>query len=313
MSGVETAHRLGKALYANLGKVILGKTDKLFIPISAILSGGHILCTDVPGVGKTVLSKAIARSLGCSFSRLQCTADLLPSDIIGVTIFNQKTSEFELRRGPVFSQVFLADEINRATPKAQSALLECMEERQVTIDGHELPLTQPFIVLATQNPIEYEGTFPLPEAQLDRFMVSLSLGYPAPDAESAMLSQQQHYHPLEDVKQITSAEELRQAHEEVRQVSVSDSIVRYIVALVNHTRRSQLLSLGSSPRGSQALFRGAQALAAMQNRQYVIPDDVQALAKATLQHRLIPQRRHDRAAAQQAVEDALSSIPVPVS
>lgn len=313
MSGVDTAYNLGKALYINLSRVILGKTDKLFIPIAAVLGSGHILCTDVPGVGKTVLSKAIARSLGCSYSRLQCTADLLPSDITGVTIYNQKTGEFEWKRGPVFSQVFLADEINRATPKAQSALLECMEERQITVDGKELQLPQPFIVLATQNPIEYEGTFPLPEAQLDRFMVSLSLGYPNSEAECAMLNQQQHYHPLADVAQITGEEQLKKAQEEVRQVKISASLVKYIVDLVAHTRTSPHLLLGSSPRGSQALFRASQALAAMQNRAYVIPDDVQALAMATLQHRLIPKRRQDRDSARQAVEDALNAISVPVS
>ncbi|MBQ7568233.1 MoxR family ATPase [bacterium] len=311
MSGIDTAFRIANNLRSNFAKVLLGKD--FTVPLTAILGGGHILCTDVPGVGKTVFSKIIARSFGCTYSRLQCTADLLPSDIIGVNIYDQKRGEFEFKRGPIFSQILLADEISRATPKAQSALLECMEEHQVTVNGQTYPMNAPFLVIATQNPIEHEGTFPLPEAQLDRFMISLDIGYPDPQSECNMLTQQRLEHPLDSIAQIASAEELAQAQAEVRSVTVSSSITEYIVALVSFTRTSAHLSLGASPRGSQSLYRAAQALAAIQNRKYVIPDDVQMLAAAALQHRVIPKRRFDRALARQAIEEALSTIPVPTA
>lgn len=313
MYSVNTAHRLAQDLRANLEKVIFGKSSELLIPIAAILGGGHILCADVPGVGKTILSRALAKSLGCSFARLQCTADILPSDIIGVTIYNQKNSEFEFKTGPIFNQIFLADEINRATPKAQSALLECMAEQQVTVSGKCYHMASPFLVLATQNPIEYEGTFPLPEAQLDRFMVSLSLGYPNAEAECYMLSQQRLNHPIGDISQIATAEELIKAQEEVRGVTVSDDIVSYIVDLINFTRQSSELLLGASPRGSQALYRASQAWAAMEGRTFVVPDDVQALISCTLRHRLLPRHRHDMQQSQRVIDEALRTVPVPVS
>lgn len=312
MSGV-AARELSQALLANLQRVLLGKEEQLRTVVTAILAGGHILFTDIPGVGKTVLSKGIARSLDCTFSRLQCTADLLPSDVVGVTIYNPKTTEFEFKPGPVFSQVFLADEINRATPKAQSALLECMEERQVTVSGRSYDLAAPFMVLATQNPIEFAGTFPLPEAQLDRFMVSLNLGYPPAEAEALMLNEQRSRHPLQDLAPVTTAQELAQAQEQVRQITVADSVAAYIVALVAHTRTAETLALGASPRGSQALYRLAQARAAMEGRSYAIPDDVQALAHCALDHRLLPKRRSDSEAVFRAVEEALQSVAVPVN
>ncbi len=312
MSGLAVAQKVANALRQNLQKVILGKDDELAIFVAAVLGGGHVLCNDVPGVGKTVLSKALAKSLGCTYARLQCTADLLPSDVIGVTIYNQKTGDFEFKRGPVFSQILLADEINRATPKAQSALLECMEEKQVSVNDTAFDLPLPFLVLATQNPIEYEGTFPLPEAQLDRFMITLSLGYPDVQAEMRMLGQQQLEHPLDSLAQAVTSEELLQAQAEVRQVTVSESVAGYIVALVNYTRHASGLHLGASPRGSQALYRASQAWAAMHERDFVTPDDVQELLVPTLLHRLLPSHRHDKDTPTTVLREALQSIAVPV-
>ena len=253
----------------------------------ALLCQGHLLIEDVPGTGKTVLAKAIARSLGCSFRRIQFTPDMLPSDVTGLSIFNQKTQEFEFRPGPIMAQIVLADEINRATPKTQSALLECMEERQATIDGTTYPMPSPFLVIATQNPIEYEGTFALPEAQLDRFMLRLRLGYPAPLEEIVILDEQKRAHPLEELGEVASLEELQSAQSAVREVYVDSTISDYIVRLVNATRIHPDVYLGASPRGSLALYRAGQAYAALHGRDYVIPDDVKAIAEPAIAHRLI--------------------------
>jgi MoxR-like ATPase len=253
----------------------------------ALLCEGHILIEDVPGVGKTMLAKALSRSIGCTFRRIQFTPDLLPSDVTGLSIFNQKTQEFEFRPGPIHAQVVLADEINRATPKTQSALLECMEERQATIDGVTYEMPSPFLVIATQNPIEYEGTFALPEAQLDRFMLRLRLGYPKAVEEIVILDEQKRLHPIDAVAQVLSLEELRQMQAAIREVYVDQAVAEYIVRLVTATREHPDVYLGASPRGSLNLYRSAQAFAALDGRDYVIPDDVKQLAVAILAHRLI--------------------------
>jgi MoxR-like ATPase len=307
---VSTAAR---SIIDNIERVIIGKDEAVRLTLIAVLCRGHMLIEDVPGVGKTVLTKAVARSIGCTFKRIQFTPDLLPNDVIGVSVFNQKTGEFEFHPGPVMSQFVLADEINRATPKTQSALLEAMEEGQITVDGvtHLLPV--PFIVMATQNPIEYEGTFPLPEAQLDRFMLNISLGYPEPADEVLILDRQQLRHPIETLGQILSAEDLLRLQTQVREVNVSQEIRQYIVALVNATRQHQNVYLGVSPRGSLALFRTAQARALLEGRDYVIPDDVKRLLVATLSHRLIvsPAARVRGVSAAAIIEEITGLVPVP--
>jgi len=277
----------GDKVLANVERVIVGKHAEVRLALVALLCRGHLLIEDVPGTGKTVLAKAIARSLGCSFRRIQFTPDLLPSDVSGLSIYNQKTQEFEFRPGPIMAQVVLADEINRATPKTQSALLECMEERQATIDGTTWPMPDPFIVIATQNPIEYEGTFALPEAQLDRFMLRLRLGYPLPIEEIVILDEQKRTHPLEDLSEVCSVDELREMQEAVRDIYVDSSVSDYIVRLVNGTRNHPDVYLGASPRGSIALYRAGQALAGLLGRDYVIPDDIKTLAEPALAHRVI--------------------------
>jgi MoxR-like ATPase len=277
----------GDRVIANVERVIVGKHEEVRLALVALLCRGHLLIEDVPGTGKTMLAKAIARSLGCSFRRIQFTPDLLPSDVTGLSIFNQKTREFEFRPGPIMAQVVLADEINRATPKTQSALLECMEERQATIDGITYKMPDPFLVIATQNPIEYEGTFALPEAQLDRFFLRLRLGYPQPLEEIVILDEQKRSHPLDDLSEVCGVEELRELQAAVREVYVDSSVSEYIVRLVNASRVHPDVYLGASPRGSIALFRAGQALAAMLGRDYVIPDDVKLLAEPALAHRLI--------------------------
>ena len=278
----------------------------------ALLCQGHLLIEDVPGTGKTVLAKAIARSLGCSFRRIQFTPDMLPSDVTGLSIFNQKTQEFEFRPGPIMAQIVLADEINRATPKTQSALLECMEERQATIDGTTYPMPSPFLVIATQNPIEYEGTFALPEAQLDRFMLRLRLGYPAPLEEIVILDEQKRAHPLEELGEVASLEELQSAQSAVREVYVDSTISDYIVRLVNATRIHPDVYLGASPRGSLALYRAGQAYAALHGRDYVIPDDVKAVAEPALAHRLIMRTAATIRDVEQGtiVRELLESVPI---
>lgn len=298
---------------ANIEKVIVGKRSTVEIALVSLLCQGHLLIEDVPGVGKTVLARSLARSLGCSFSRIQFTPDMLPSDVTGVSIFNQVSREFEFRPGPVMAQIVLADEINRATPKTQAALLEAMEERTVTVDGVTHKLPRPFMVLATQNPIEYEGTFPLPEAQLDRFLVRVRLGYPLPEDEVEVLDRQQYRHPLEDLAQIVTAEELTEMQEAVKSVYVAPQMKRYIISLARQTREHPEVYLGASPRGSLALYRTSQALAAIQGRDYVLPDDVKALVVPTFGHRLIlgPAARLRDIDADEIVLEIRNSVPVP--
>src|SRR5881392_3366397 len=277
----------GERVVSNVERVIVGKHHEVRLALVALLCRGHLLIEDVPGTGKTVLAKAIARSLGCTFRRIQFTPDLLPSDVTGLSIYNQKTSEFEFRPGPIMSQVVLADEINRATPKTQSSLLECMEERQATVDGTTWAMPDPFLVIATQNPIEYEGTFALPEAQLDRFLLRLRLGYPAPSEEIVILDEQKRQHPLDELEVVCSVDELRGMQSAIRDIYVDPTVADYIVRLVGATRVHPDVYLGASPRGSLNLYRSAQAFAAMEGRDYVIPDDVKSLAVAILAHRLI--------------------------
>lgn len=300
-------------LISNVEKVIIGKRDVVEMTLIALLCQGHVLIEDVPGVGKTTLAKTFARSLGCSFKRIQFTPDLLPSDITGNSVFDQRTTEFEFRPGPVFAQMVLADEINRATPKTQSALLECMEEGQVTVDGVSMSMPEPFLVMATQNPIEYEGTFILPEAQLDRFLIRIRLGYPGVKEEMQVLQMQQEAHPLEALAQITQARELMWMEHEVRSIHVDDSLREYIVNVVNATRTHPNVYLGASPRGSLALFKTAQARAALSGRDYIVPDDVKAMAHATLGHRIIinPASRMKDFDSDMVVNEVLRSVPVP--
>jgi MoxR-like ATPase len=276
-----------KKVVENVEKVIVGKTSAIQLVIVGLICKGHVLIEDVPGTGKTVLAKSLARSIGCTFNRIQFTPDMLPSDVTGVSIFNQKTAEFEFRSGPVMAQIVLTDEINRATPKTQAALLEAMEEHQVTVDGVTHPLPEPFLVLATQNPIEYEGTFPLPEAQLDRFLLRINIGYPTLRDEVEMVRRQKLAHPLESLERVISVEELLEVQMAVKGVEVSSEIEDYIVNIVNATRSHGELYLGASPRGSLGLYRTAQARAALEGRGYVIPDDVKALAASVLSHRMI--------------------------
>jgi len=284
---IEQVAELSRRVRENVSKVIVGKDDVVEMLLVAIMCEGHILVEDVPGVGKTMMARSVAASLNCSFNRIQCTPDLLPSDITGVSIFNQKTNEFEFRPGPVITQILLADEVNRATPRAQSSLLECMEERQVTVDGKTRRLPRPFLVIATQNPIEYEGTFPLPEAQLDRFLIKLSVGYPNMEEESEILIRLQYSHPIESVERVLTVDQLLQMQQAVKHVYVEDSVREYIVRLVQATRDHQDISLGASPRASLALFKTGQALAALRGRDYVLPDDIKYMFVPVLSHRLI--------------------------
>ena len=271
----------------NIERVIVGKHDVVELAVINLLCRGHLLIDDVPGVGKTMLARSLAISLGCSFSRIQFTPDMLPSDVTGVSVYNQATQEFEFRPGPVMSEIVLADEINRATPKTQSALLEAMQERQVTVDGITHPLSPLFMVIATENPIEYEGTFRLPEAQLDRFLMRIRLGYPEKDDEVNVMDLQQFQHPINDLEAVVSSEEVIRAQDAIRAVYIAPSIKHYIVDLVRHTREHPDVYLGASPRGSLGLYRAIQARAVLQGRDFVIPDDVKALATPVLGHRLI--------------------------
>ncbi|MCL7454527.1 MAG: MoxR family ATPase [Anaerolineae bacterium] len=310
---MEEVQAIAQRIAENVEKVIVGKHATVQLTVIALLCEGHILIEDVPGTGKTMLAKSVAKSLGCTFRRIQFTPDMLPSDVTGVSVFNQKTREFEFRPGPVLAQIVLTDEINRATPKTQSALLEAMEERQVTVDGVTYPMEKPFLVLATQNPIEYEGTFPLPEAQLDRFMMRINLGYPSSEDEVIMLDRQQHSHPVNRLEQVVTAEELVEAQRRIREVHLNDLVKEYIVKLVYATRKHPDVYLGASPRGSIALYRTAQARAAVLARDYVIPDDVKALAIETLAHRLIisPSARIKNVDPRAVIQEVLDSTPVP--
>jgi len=310
---MEKARAIAEKVIANVEKVIIGKHDSVQRTLLALLCQGHLLIEDVPGLGKTMLARAIAKSIGCTFRRIQFTPDMLPSDITGVSVFNQKTREFEFRPGPVMAQIVLTDEINRATPKTHSALLEVMEEKQVTVDGVTYPMEEPFLVMATQNPIEYEGTFPLPEAQLDRFMLRISLGYPSNEDEIAILDSQQYTHPIEGISKVVSAEELLEAHQSVKEVYVDPLIKEYIVSLVTATRQHPDIYLGASPRGSLALYKTSRALATVQGRDYVIPDDIKSLADATLAHRLIvsPSARIKDVSPKTVVDEIIRSVPVP--
>jgi len=309
---VKNVQEPAERVVANVERVIVGKHLEVRMALVALLCEGHILIEDVPGVGKTMLAKAISRSVGCTFRRIQFTPDLLPSDVTGLSIFNQKTQEFEFRPGPIHAQVVLADEINRATPKTQSALLECMEERQATIDGVSYPMPSPFLVIATQNPIEYEGTFALPEAQLDRFMLRLRIGYPKPMEEIVILDEQKRIHPIDAVQQVLDVDELRLMQTAIKEVYVDQAVAEYIVRLVTATREHTDVYLGASPRGSLNLYRSTQAYAAMEGRDYVIPDDVKSLAVAILAHRLIVKSQASlrEIDPDRIVREILASVPV---
>lgn len=310
---MEFIKQFAEKVASNIEKVIVGKRNAVELAIISLLCQGHLLIEDVPGVGKTVLARSLALSLGCTFSRIQFTPDMLPSDVTGVSVYNQATREFEFRPGPVMSQVVLSDEINRATPKTQAALLEAMEERQVTVDGVTHYLPRPFIVLATQNPIEYEGTFPLPEAQLDRFLLRLELGYPMIEDEINILERQQFRHPITELQQVVTSGELEVAQEMVKQVYVAPAVKRYLVEITRQTRQHPDVYLGASPRGSLALFRTGQARAAIQGRDYVLPDDIKALVIPTLSHRVIlgPAARLRDLSSQVVLQDIVSKVPVP--
>ncbi|MGC8873475.1 MAG: AAA family ATPase [Chloroflexia bacterium] len=311
---LENVQDLAQRIRANVARVIVGKETVIDLVLVALLCEGHVLIEDVPGVGKTTLARAVARSLGCTFRRIQFTPDLLPSDVTGINYYNQKANAFEFRPGPIFGQIILGDEINRATPRTQSALLEAMQERTVTIDGETMPLPRPFLVLATQNPIELEGTFPLPEAQLDRFLLKIEIGYPSLEEEEAMLLRYEREDPLQTLQPVTQTEEILQAQRAVREVRVEDSVRHYVARLVRATREHQAIELGASPRGTLFLYRTAQARAAIAGRSFVIPDDVKAIAPYVLTHRLIldPEVRLRGRTARDVLAEILESVPVPV-
>ncbi|MES0362157.1 MAG: MoxR family ATPase [Anaerolineales bacterium] len=300
-------------LVANIENVIIGKRETVELGVITLLCQGHLLIEDVPGVGKTMLARSVARSIGCSFSRIQFTPDMLPSDVTGVSIYNQSNREFEFRPGPIMAQIVLSDEINRATPKTQAALLEAMEERQVTVDGITHILPKPFMVMATQNPIEYEGTFPLPEAQLDRFLLRVKLGYPGSMNEIKVLERQQFQHPIETLDKVITEAEVLEAQEEVKKVFVAPALKSYMVEITRRTREFPDVYLGASPRGSLTLFRTSQSRAAIFGRDFVLPDDVKALAESALCHRIIlgPAARLRDMDAAEVIGEILNNVPVP--
>ena len=313
MQQLDTARDVALRVAENVKKVIVGKDRSVELGVVALICQGHALIEDVPGVGKTMLARSIARSAGCGFKRIQFTPDLLPSDVTGVSIFNQKSGEFEFREGPIISQLVLADEINRATPKTQSALLEAMEERQVTVEGVTHLLPRPFMVMATQNPVEHQGTFPLPEAQLDRFLLTITLGYPTAEEELSIVENQQLSHPIDSLKSVTNADDIIALQEAARQIYVDDLIKEYIVTINEKTRGHPDLSLGSSPRGSLALFRGAQAMALIEGRDFALPDDVKELAVPMLSHRIIVSAaaRMRGFQGQDVISSLVEEVPVP--
>jgi MoxR-like ATPase len=310
---MKDVQQVAEKIIDNVEKVIFGKRSAIEMTVIGLLCQGHLLIEDVPGVGKTMLARSLALSIGCRFSRIQFTPDMLPSDVTGVSVFNQKNREFEFRPGPIMAQIVLTDEINRATPKTQAALLEAMAERQVTVDGVTYPMDSPFLVMATQNPIEYEGTFPLPEAQLDRFLLRINLGYPDKDQEINVLDSQQFEHPINHIGQVVDEQELLAAQEALKEVYVDPLIKNYIVEIVHQTRRHPEVYLGASPRGSLTLYRTAQAHAAIRGRDYVIPDEIKAFAPSALAHRMIvsPAARIKDVSSEAVLGDILASVPVP--
>ena len=306
---------LARRVISNVELAIVGKRKQLVLSLVAWLSGGHVLLEDVPGVAKTMLARALAKSVGCAFKRVQCTPDLLPSDVTGTSIFNQKSAQFEFRQGPIFTQILLADEINRATPRTQAALLEAMAESRVTVDGTTHQLAAPFLVIATQNPVDHEGTFPLPEAQLDRFLMKFSLGYPSMEEELKMLDLLQTSHPIDSLKEVATAEELIAAQAAVRTVHVDPKVKQYLLQIVHDTREHEDLALGGSPRASIDLFRCAQAMAAIRGRNFVQPDDIKRIVEPVMNHRIIvrPESRLRKITAEQTMQQILSEIAVPIS
>ena len=313
MHSTTNAIKTAQLVIDNTSKVIVGKREVIELAVATLIAQGHLLIEDVPGVGKTMLAKSLATSIGCSFNRIQCTPDLLPSDITGLSIYNQQNGQFEFRQGPLMSQVVLADEINRATPKTQSALLESMEEHQITVDGVTHPLHAPFIVLATQNPIEYEGTFPLPEAQLDRFLMRINLGYPSVEEELEIISEQEMAHPITVLESVTTPSGILEMQEAVNSIYVDSLIREYIVKLTESTRSHPEVYLGASPRASLGLFKTARALALIRERDYVIPDDVKFLAPTVLSHRIIlaPSARMQGIRSMDIVDNLLSELAIP--
>jgi MoxR-like ATPase len=310
---LQAARNIANVIFNNIEKVIIGKREVIELAVIALMSKGHLLIEDAPGVGKTMLARSLAKSLDCTFKRIQFTPDMLPSDITGASVYNQKTGDFEFRPGPIMAQIVLADEINRATPKVQSALLECMEEDQITVEGITHRMPSPFHVLATQNPIEYEGTFPLPETQLDRFLMRINIGYPSLADEINIMNRQQYSHPIDELQAVASSADLQMLQAAVRDIYVDDLVKKYIADVVGATRNNASIFLGASPRGSLSLFRTAQARALIHERDHVLPDDVKALAEAVLAHRLIPRltdSSHDKTG-RAIVARLLETVPVP--